>query len=310
MEKLILLQDDPNATKLAKIANLLGVDHEIVRNIPEHRSCVILRGKDFDAMRHSIEKSLHAILVYDVESSHTLSEDLKPFRCSSSSIQISRARPDVTTVFSGLAFQSTATRTVFTQISDFAPLLFADNYPFFLSKERLFLLSPGEVLDIDTVAEYGCEPARAHFAELIPFAMFIKWALKEQCWRLSMYSASIVIDDPLLRRRYGFIEFATFLSWLQTNDLAATFAFIPWNHTRSDPSIADMFRMNPDRLSICVHGCDHIRGEFGSSDKDRLDATVKTATARMIKHEKTYNLRYDRVMVFPQGSFQGKLSKH
>jgi hypothetical protein len=303
MEKLILLQDDPNSSKLAKIASLLGVAHELVRVIPEEPSCVILRGRDYDAMRHVLDESPHAVLVYDVESSQTLSGTLKPIHSSSAAIQISRARADVTTVFSSLSFQSAATRAVFSQAGDFVPLLFADDQPFFLAKDRLFLLCPGEVLDIDTIAEAGCEPGKTHFAELIPFAMFIKWALKERCWRLPVYGASIVIDDPLLRPRYGFIDFADFLSWLKINDLAATFAFIPWNHNRSDPAIAKLFRDNPDRLSICVHGCDHIGGEFGIGDAARLDATVKTATARMNLHENRYDLPYDRVMVFPQGKF-------
>jgi hypothetical protein len=303
MHKLILIQDDPNSAKLAKIASLLGVEHELVRGIPEEPSCVILRGRDYDAMRDALEKSPHAVLVYDAESSQILAEALKPIRCPSAAIHISRTRADVTTVFSGLSFQSAVTRAVFSQAADYAPLLFADNQPFFLAKNRLFVLCPGEVLDIDTVAEAGCEPVRKYFAELIPFAMFIKWALREQCWRLPVYGASIVIDDPLLRPRYGFIDFAEFLSWLKANDLAATFAFIPWNHDRSDPAIAKLFRDNPQRLSICVHGCDHIRSEFGIGDAARLDATVKTATARMNQHEKRYGLPYDRVMVFPQGKF-------
>jgi hypothetical protein len=133
--------------------------------------------------------------------------------------------------------------------------------------------------------------------------MFIKWALKDCCWRLAEPCASLVIDDPLLRPRYGCIEFDSFLAWLRENKLAATFAFIPWNHARSDPKTVALFRENPDKLSLCVHGCDHTKGEFSIRDAARLDAIAQTAMARMAKHEDRFRLRHDRVMVFPQGKF-------
>jgi hypothetical protein len=303
MEKLVLLKDDPNSIKLAKIADLLGVQHAIVRDIPERPSCMILTGRIFDVMNLGSDESPHCILVYDIESSQPLSRELKPFLHRSASLRIGNARPDITSVFSGLTIQSTADQTVFSHSSDFSKIFLADDHPFFLSRGRLFLLASNEVLDIDGIAENGCEPGRKHFADLIPFVMFIKWALKERCWHLPEHCASIIVDDPLLRPRYGFIDFAAFLSWVQKNNLGATFAFIPWNHNRSDPDISSMFRMHPERLSICVHGCDHTAGEFSTSATERLDAIVKTATARMMKHQNTHTLPFDKVMVFPQGKF-------
>lgn len=306
MEKLVLLKDDPNSTKLAKIADLLGVQHEIVREIPERPSCMILTGREFDAMKPVIAKSPHCILVYDIESSQSLSQELKPFPHHPVAFRIGRARPDITTVLSGLTIQPTAEQMVFSNPSDFDQLFLADNFPFFLSKGRFFLLASNQVLDIDSKAEYECEPGRRNLSDLIPFVMFIKWTLKERCWHLPEYCASIIIDDPLLRQRYGFIDFSAFLSWVKTNDLGATFAFIPWNQYRSDPVIATMFRMNPELLSICVHGCDHTSGEFSTSDIARLDAIVKTATTRMIRHQKYHALPFDKVMVFPQGKFSNE----
>lgn len=306
MEKLVLLKSDPNSTKLAKIAKYLGVQHEIVREIPERPSCMILTGRDFDTMNLEVNKSPHCIFVYDIESSQSLSQELKPFHHHSVAFRIGRARPDITTVLSGLTFQQPDEQMVFSHPSDFDQLFLADSFPFFLSKGRFFLLASNQVLDIDSIAEYECEPGRKHFAGLIPFVMFIKWALKERCWHLPTYCASIIIDDPLLRPRYGFIDFAVFLSWIQKNDLGATFAFIPWNYGRSDPVIATMFSMNPERLSICVHGCDHTSGEFSTSDTARLDAIVKTAMTRMIRHKKSHTLPFDKVMVFPQGKFSNE----
>jgi hypothetical protein len=121
--------------------------------------------------------------------------------------------------------------------------------------------------------------------------------------------ACIVIDDPLLRPRYGFLNFYKLLDWLKAEDLAATIAFIPFNYRRSGPRIAKLLRDNPDRLSICVHGCDHTRGEFASTDSAYLDGICALAKERMTTHERLYGLPWDNLIVFPQGEFSNEAMK-
>jgi hypothetical protein len=36
-----------------------------------------------------------------------------------------------------------------------------------------------------------------------------------------------------------------------------------------------------EKLSVCVHGCDHTRGEFAARSADLLDRKLKTARCRM-----------------------------
>lgn len=115
--------------------------------------------------------------------------------------------------------------------------------------------------------------------------------------------ACIVVDDPCLSRHYGFIDFSMFLDWLNDEDLASTFAFIPWNYRRTDPTTANLFINNPYRLSICVHGCDHTKGEFASTDRLYLEGICALARKRMMDHERIYGVPWDNVMVFPQGKF-------
>jgi hypothetical protein len=43
----------------------------------------------------------------------------------------------------------------------------------------------------------------------------------------------LVIDDPLLKPRYGFLKFLPFLRLMQRHDFATSIAFIPWNWRRS-----------------------------------------------------------------------------
>jgi hypothetical protein len=115
--------------------------------------------------------------------------------------------------------------------------------------------------------------------------------------------ASIIIDDPLLRENYGFLNYRKLLSLMDEHNFCTTIAFIPWNYNRTDDKVAALFRERPDRFSLCVHGCDHTQGEFGGTDGDTLDKIVKLATARMTEHEKRTGISFARVMVFPQGIF-------
>lgn len=118
-----------------------------------------------------------------------------------------------------------------------------------------------------------------------------------------VHHACIIVDDPLLREDYGFLNYWKLLDLMDQYDFFTTIAFIPFNYNRTDKRIAALFRERPDRFSLCVHGCDHTKGEFGKTDFHYLDNKVKLATARMIEHEKRTGIPFDRIMVFPQGIF-------
>lgn len=115
--------------------------------------------------------------------------------------------------------------------------------------------------------------------------------------------ACIIIDDPLLRENYGFLNYRVLLNMMDKHNFFTTIAFIPVNYSRTDKKIAALFQERADRFSICVHGCDHTGGEFANTDFNHLDSKVRLATARMVEHEKQTGIPFDRVMVFPQGQF-------
>ncbi len=119
----------------------------------------------------------------------------------------------------------------------------------------------------------------------------------------SVNHASIIIDDPLLKENYGFLNYRKLLSLMDKHIFHTSIAFIPFNFNRTNKSIADLFRERPDRFSLCIHGCDHTKGEFAKIDPTYLDNKIKLATARMIEHEKRTGIPFDRIMVFPQGIF-------
>jgi len=113
----------------------------------------------------------------------------------------------------------------------------------------------------------------------------------------------IIIDDPLLRPTYGFLNFERLLRLVEEFNLFVTIAFIPYNYRRNSRRIVRMFRENRERLAICFHGNDHTTEELASSDISRLNTMLDIAESRMSIHHKSSGVDCHRVMVFPQGNF-------
>jgi hypothetical protein len=90
---------------------------------------------------------------------------------------------------------------------------------------------------------------------------------------------------------------------MQQHNFSTNIAFIPWNWRRSSVETVQLFRENTDRYSVSIHGCDHNRAEFGSSNEEDLHVRAREAVQRMECHRVHTGLGYDPVMVFPQGIF-------
>ena len=166
--------------------------------------------------------------------------------------------------------------------------------------EILFMASE-DIADLN--AEVGDAPLAEYFSRLVPHAMALRYAAGDECWRPCKAHASIIIDDPLLRKRYGFLNFESLLRLADQHNFHATIAFIPHNFRRNSSRITRMFRENAARLSICFHGNDHTEGEFASTDIAFLNTSLRIAEDRMEWHHQMTGLPCDRVMVFPQGNF-------
>jgi hypothetical protein len=226
--------------------------------------------------------------------------------------QISSERPQLTTELTGRSFVSfvSASDSCFVAKSNSAPLSIlatAGGNPFLVTLPRfdatLFLSAGSEMLDVDAPA---CDDfaVSSYFSRLVPVIMFLRSAFGDQIWHTPNYlAANLIIDDPWLRPNYGFINFPSLLQKADELDFAATLAFIPWNYRRSERSTVELFRSRPDRLGVCVHGCDHVANEFALTDVGRLNSTVGLATCRMKTHEGLTGLGFVKAMVFPGGCF-------
>jgi len=167
----------------------------------------------------------------------------------------------------------------------------------------VFLSTFNNIIDIDAELTSQNFDVRDHFLSAVPLVLYIKWAFPETCWNAPETNACLVIDDPVLKSSHGFVNFQELLSLMKRHNFGTNIAFIPWNWRRSAPEVVRLFRENPDRFSLSVHGCDHTRAEFGSSDRQRLYWKAQQALERMNRHESITGIRHDGVMVFPQGIF-------
>jgi hypothetical protein len=170
-----------------------------------------------------------------------------------------------------------------------------NDVPVFISSERL--------IDIDAELTTPNFDVRDHFFSAVPVVSYVRWAFTHTSWTAPEATACLVIDDPLLRTRYGFLRFRELLTLMKQIRFSTSIAFIPWNWWRSDPRVVQLFKDNPENYSLCIHGCDHTASEFGASNQQQLRAIASEAVRRMSLHEQRTGLMHDRVMVFPQGVF-------
>ena len=171
-----------------------------------------------------------------------------------------------------------------------------------LHKVPVFISTAG-IFDVCAPLRARVFVVRSHFLQATPVALYVKWALADDCWQPPETCACLVIDDPLLKPRYGYLKYRRLLDLMERVNFSTSIAFIPWNCNRSSRKIVRLFQENPARLSLSVHGCDHTGGEFGSRNPGRLAWKSKQAMQRMARHQSRTGLAYDPVMVFPQGVF-------
>lgn len=186
-------------------------------------------------------------------------------------------------------------------------LVQAGHRPFFvratLGRCQVFLSACAELADLDESVGRRA-PVLSWFSRLVPLMMFLRGALGNRVWHNGNPRACFIIDDPLLKNdRYGFLEYARLAESMRQRKFSTSIAFIPWNYRRSSHDVTTLLSSRNDGLSLCVHGCDHTRGEFADTDSGSLRAKAQTALERMEIHRRLSSVPFDDVMVFPQGLF-------
>ncbi len=224
--------------------------------------------------------------------------------------EVATASEDVCSAFSGIHFgpANPLNDSIFLRSGDaasFRSLISIGGLPFFASVSSqgcdIFFLGAKTVADLDK--SVGSAPLADFFSQWVPAVMALRKAFGEECWQPEPPYATVVIDDPLLRKSYGFLNYRRLLAMMDQHNFHTSIAFIPINFRRNSQAIIRMFKERSDRLSICFHGNDHTGSEFAATDIRLLNSMLTTAEERMEAHLNSMGLPCDKVMVFPQGCF-------
>ena len=193
------------------------------------------------------------------------------------------------------------------RIEEFVPIISSDGGPVFLWFDRegvpVYLCASSHIVDINQPLMEGHYDIKRHFCAAVPLVMFIKFMFADVVWRPQELGACLIIDDPLLRLRYGFCDFPKLCDLMRQHGFTTNIAFIPWNWRRTSNSDAAFFRKESRYFSVSIHGCDHTAKEFGAASAEVLQSAARLAQSRMRQHETRTGIQHDRVMVFPQGVF-------
>ena len=192
------------------------------------------------------------------------------------------------------------------------PIISINRHPCFVvfetGRSTVFIAAGRSVADIDA-KQQNTFSIKEHFSALIPSLIFIKYVFRHYAWHKEKVYANLVIDDPVLKKKYGFLDYRKLLEAMDESNFTTSIAFIPWNYRRTERKIANMFRERTDRFGLCVHGCDHTNGEFAAGDENVLKYKTVLSGQRMDSHERSTGIQYKKVMTFPQGEYSSSSLK-
>jgi len=191
--------------------------------------------------------------------------------------------------------------------SSFATVMAARGFPVFVRSEQsgvpFFFCASSHMVDMDQTVGPGFYDVKDHFCSVVPLVMFLRLMFPNIAWQPQELGACLIVDDPLLRKRYGACDFGQLRDLMRRHDFTTNIAFIPWNWRRTSSIAGEFFRNEFERYSVSIHGCDHIGAEFGATSLEILDTRAKLAQSRMRNHEARTGIHHDPVMIFPQGVF-------
>jgi hypothetical protein len=228
-------------------------------------------------------------------------------------LRVSRELPDVAGSMTGLEFSSRLREEdgvlagVAGAESGVSTVISAGAAPVFVrfqhGRAPVFVCASSYMVDIDDAVGPGYYDVKDHFCSAVPLLMFVRLMFPEVAWRPQELGACLIIDDPLLRQRYGSCNFEMLRDLMRRYGFTTNIAFIPWNWRRTSANDGEFFKNELGHFSVSIHGCDHTGAEFGETSPAILNNKARLAQSRMRNHEARTGLHHDPVMVFPQGVF-------
>jgi hypothetical protein len=141
------------------------------------------------------------------------------------------------------------------------------------------------------------------FMEMLPLIDFLRHISGIGAYSRPRPAACIMFDDPNLHStKYGFIDFGKLARHARRYNYHAAFATVPLDLYYADRGALGLFRSAPERLSLLIHGNNHVANELGYDyDDEKRLAIILQALSRVERFEKRYGLPISRVMAAPHG---------
>jgi hypothetical protein len=154
-------------------------------------------------------------------------------------------------------------------------------------------LQVGELL-VDHV-----KPGR--FLRLLPLVHFLHSVTAPKDFSPIPPMAALVIDDPNLHwPTYGHVHFEEFSRHAQKHNYHVAIGTIPLDTWTAHPSVVEIFKQNPKRLSLLIHGNDHIKLEMSREiTEDETLRMLAQSLRRIDTFEARFGLCVARVMEAP-----------
>ena len=161
--------------------------------------------------------------------------------------------------------------------------------------------APDELADDESIRE---RLAPGRFVALLPLVDFVRRLTAPLDWTPTPLRACFVVDDPnLYRARYGYIDYAALARTAREHDFHAAMALIPLDAWYASAAASRIFRTEATRLSLLVHGNNHISKELGRErPPEEFDAMFAQALRRVARFERRTGLTVARVMAAPHGA--------
>jgi len=142
------------------------------------------------------------------------------------------------------------------------------------------------------------------FLHLLPLLLFLRTLIQDHRWEPPPLQASFIFDDPNLHwRTYGHINFEEMIRHAQHHNYHASIATIPLDAWFTHMPTASLFKQHPDRISLLIHGNNHVAGELARVCSDtECDGTLRQTLIRVKELERRSGVEISKVMAAPHGA--------
>ena len=139
---------------------------------------------------------------------------------------------------------------------------------------------------------------------LLPLLHFLRELTAEAAWTPPPLRALFLIDDPNLRwPSYGFVSYRKLADHADAHGYHVAPAMIPMDGLTVHPGAARLFRERANRLSLVVHGNDHLKRELAQEQTEaETTAMLAQAQRRVDAFERRSGVPVSRVMTPPHGA--------